>query len=244
MENILKNILYINLDHRIDRQEHLVAEMKKIGITNPERFPAVKMELGNIGCTFSHIRCLELAKMRDWDQVFICEDDITFVNPELFLSNLEKFIASRIKWDVLVVGGNNAPPFIPENDFCVRVQNIQTTTGYIVKKKYYDVLLSNFKEGVTLLIREPEKKKQFSIDIYWKILQNRDRWFTLIPLSVIQYYDYSDIEGKVIDYGGAMLDLEKKELMEYLMKEEEKKRRFGMPGAICAPPFQLGFPKI
>jgi GR25 family glycosyltransferase involved in LPS biosynthesis len=243
MESILKNILYINLDHRTDRREHVIEEFKKIGIEGIERFPAVKMGLGNIGCTFSHIRCLELAKMRDWDQVFICEDDITFVNPELFLSNLRKFVSSGISWDVLVIGGNNAPPFIPINDFCVRVQNIQTTTGYIVKKEYYDTLLSNFKEGVALLIREPDKKKQFSIDIYWKSLQSRDRWYLLIPLSVIQYYDYSDIEEKVMDYGKMMLDLDKRELIEMLRKEEEKKRRFDMPGSVQLP-FKMGIPKI
>jgi len=50
----------------------------------------------------------------------------------------------------------------------------------------------------------------------------------IIPPTVIQYYDYSDIEERVVEYGPAMLDLEKKELIERMMKQqleqEEKKK--------------------
>jgi GR25 family glycosyltransferase involved in LPS biosynthesis len=235
MEKLLNHILYINLDHRTDRKEHLIGEFKKLGIEHAQRFPAIRMQAGNVGCTLSHIRCLELAKSRKWPYVCICEDDITFTNSAVFLESLRKFAESDISWDVLVLGGNNAPPFTPINNYCVRVQNIQTTTGYIVTKEYYDVLLANFKEGLDRLMREPEKKKQFSLDIYWKGLQFRDRWYCLIPLTVIQYYDYSDIEEKVMDYSGMMLDLEKRALMERLMreqqqqqKEEKKKTRISM----------------
>jgi len=224
MNSLLQNVLYINLDHRTDRQEHVINELKKIGIENGERLSAIRMKAGNIGCTLSHIRCLELAKSRQWSNVFICEDDITFTNPEVFLNSLQKFSLMNIQWDVLVVGGNNAPPFIPVNDFCVRVKNVQTTTGYIVKKEYYDILIYNYKEGLSKLIREPDRKKEFSLDIYWKQLQNKDKWYLLIPLTVIQKYDYSDIEEKVTDYGKMMLDLDKRELIERLLKEQEKKR--------------------
>jgi hypothetical protein len=110
--------------------------------------------------------------------------------------------------------------------------NVQTTTGYIVKKEYYDILYDNFKEGLAKLIREPEKKKQFSIDIYWKELQKTGRWYMVLPLTVVQYYDYSDIEEKVTDYRGMMLDFDKKALIERLMREQQqeadKKKLFKM----------------
>jgi hypothetical protein len=225
--NLLEHTLYINLDHRTDRLEHVLQELIKIGV-NGERFPAIKMPAGNIGCTLSHIHCLELAKKREWPCVFICEDDITFTNPNTLLDSLRKFCESGITWDVLVIGGNNCPPFVKVSDFCVRVTNVQTTTGYIVKKEYYDVLLDNYKKGLELLLREPAKKKQYYIDIYWKQLQQNGRWYLLTPLTVVQYYDYSDIEEKVTDYSGMMLDLDKQALIERLMKEEENKQRFSM----------------
>jgi len=228
MIKLLEHVLYINLNHRFDRLEHVLKELNKIGIINGERFPAVQMSAGNVGCSISHIKCLEIAKKNEWDSVFICEDDITFTDPDVFNESLKKFAESNIQWDVLVIGGNNCPPFQVINDYCVRVQNIQTTTGYIVKKEYYDIILENFKEGLKCLLREPNKKKEFSIDIFWKRLQQRDRWYLLTPLTVVQYYDYSDIEQKVIDYGKMMLDLDKRELIERLIKEEQHKRRFSI----------------
>jgi GR25 family glycosyltransferase involved in LPS biosynthesis len=198
-------------------------ELTKIGVKG-QRFPAIKMQKGNVGCTISHIKCLELAKEYNWPQVFICEDDITFTNPQVLKNNLQKFVDSGIEWDVIVIGGNNCPPFVQVSDFCARVTNVQTTTGYIVKKEYYDILLHNFRVGLEKLMREPEKKKEFSIDIYWKHLQLSDRWFMILPLTVIQYYDYSDIEEKVSDYRAAMLDFDKKELIERFKNELEKQK--------------------
>jgi hypothetical protein len=224
MENLFERTLYINLDYRTDRLEHVLAEFKKVGIKNAERFSAVRMKAGNVGCTLSHIKCLELAKDRNWDHVFICEDDITFTNPQVLKDSADKFMNSGISWDVLVIGGNNCPPFETVGDFCARVHNVQTTTGYVVKKEYYDVLLSNYKEGLAFLLREPEKKKQYSLDIYWKILQQRDKWYLLTPLTIIQYYDFSDIEDRVVDYGPMMLDFNKQALIERLMKEKEANR--------------------
>lgn len=224
--NLFENTLYINLDYRTDRLENIHKEFEKMGIINFERFPAIKMKMGNVGCTLSHIKCIELAKARGWPHVFICEDDISFKNPKVLKKSIENFTESN--WDVLVIGGNNCPPFIPISEYYVKVMNVQTTTGYIIKNHYYDILLANFKEGLDCLIREPEKKKQYSLDIYWKTLQQRDRWFMLIPLTVVQYYDYSDIEEKVVDYSQLMLDLDKRELMERFMRENQRKDFFSM----------------
>ena len=76
---LLENCLFINLDKRVDRLEHVTKQLEMMGI-NGERFKAVETKDGAIGCTMSHIKCLELAKARGYEQVFICEDDIEFTN--------------------------------------------------------------------------------------------------------------------------------------------------------------------
>lgn len=228
---LITNTIFINLEHRTDRLEHVSEEFKKINIhenMNIQRFDAIKTDSGNVGCTLSHIKCLEIAKQNAYPFIFICEDDIQFTNPTIFLENLSKFYQlhknkNRLNWDVLIVGGNTCPPFQQINDFCLRVFNVQTTTGYIVQKHYYDTLINNFKDGLQRLIREPHNKKIYSIDIYWKQLQQVHNWFITIPLTINQYYDYSDIEERVVDYNYAMLNLEKKELFEYLRKQQETK---------------------
>ena len=85
--NLFENTLFINLEHRKDRLEHVTEELKKMNI-NGERVDAIKKDIGALGCTMSHIKCLEIAKKRDYDYVFICEDDIHFKNPELFLDSI------------------------------------------------------------------------------------------------------------------------------------------------------------
>jgi GR25 family glycosyltransferase involved in LPS biosynthesis len=207
--DLLQYIFYINLESRKDRLEQVQIELSKLGVVG-ERFNAIQTKTGSIGCTMSHIRCLELAKERGYEQIFICEDDICFLDPELFKKNLQNFYDNdEIMWDMLIVSGNNVPPFMKVTEYCTRVFYCQTTTGYIVKKHYYDTLLNNYKEGINKLIREPEKHGLYAIDMYWKKLQKQDFWYILTPLTVVQRPGYSDVEKRIVDYSRFMLDLEK-----------------------------------
>jgi GR25 family glycosyltransferase involved in LPS biosynthesis len=214
---LLENCLFINLDKRVDRLEHVTKQLEMMGI-NGERFKAVETKDGAIGCTMSHIKCLELAKARGYEQVFICEDDIEFTNKEVFLRSLDKFYTEGPVWDVCILGGNNGPPYSVYSDYCVRVFNCQTTTGYIVKKHYYDVLIDNFRESVRNLIREPENKKMYALDVYWKRLQQQNLWYFIVPITITQVESYSDIENRVTDYRWLMMDLEKKWLLQQMKK--------------------------
>ena len=204
---MFSNCFYINLDERKDRREHVEMQLNWMGITG-ERFSAVKTKFGAIGCTMSHIKCLEMAKERDYDMVFICEDDIQFINKDTLHNSVNKFMETVKEWDVCIIGGNNGRPFKPVNEICVQVQNCQTTTGYVVKKHYYDVLLKNFRESVQNLIRS-QNIRLHALDIYWKQLQGRDKWFLLIPIMAYQKEGYSDIEKKNVDYRRMMANYDK-----------------------------------
>ena len=220
--DIFENTFYINLEHRTDRLEHVEKELKKVGIKG-ERFNAIKTKSGAVGCTLSHIKCLELAKERNYEEVFICEDDITFTNPELFLENLQKFCDNQdIMWDVLIIGGNNVPPYKQYYDYCARVFNCQTTTGYIVKQDFYDIMIKNFKEGLLNLMKNPVNKRDFAIDIYWKKLQMENFWYMITPPTVTQYENFSDIEEKNTNYDHLLLDMDKP----WLLTSKQQKLQF------------------
>ena len=205
---LLKNTFYINLEKRKDRNEHVLNEFKKIGI-NGKRFNAVVAKDGAVGCTLSHIRLLEIAMKEDYEQIFICEDDITFLDKEKLINSITKFNENIKDWDMLLLGGNVLKPYNNINNYCLKITNCQTTTGYIVKKKYYETLHNNYKEGLLKLLKDPKNKREFAIDMYWKILQPKDNWYLLYPLTVTQYENYSDIEDKVTNYNHLMLDSEK-----------------------------------
>lgn len=217
---LLEHTLFINLNHRTDRLEHINAEFEKMGI-KAERVEGVQPKTPAIGCTMSHIKCLELAKIRGYEQVFICEDDITFTNPDLFKEQIEKFAENdNINWDVLIISGNNRPPCQKLYEYAARVFYCQCCTGYVVKKEYYDTMLANFKEGLLHLIKNPTNKFDYAIDKYWQKLQMQDYWYIITPLSVIQYDNYSDIEQKQVAYTGLMLDLDK----EWFVRQQQLKQ--------------------
>lgn len=207
---LLENTLFINLANRQDRCSHIQQELSKIGIKNPTRFNAIKTNMGQVGCSMSHLKCLEMAKHAKWEYVFICEDDAVFTNPTLLLNRLNQVQTNPV-WDVLIVGGNNQRPFFPTTfDGFIQVHNCQTTTAYIVKRTYYDILIQNIKESLERLLREPQLKHLFSIDIYWKKLQIKDTWLMAVPATVSQLEGISDIEGRSVSYNQMMLDYEKK----------------------------------
>ena len=108
------------------------------------------------------------------------------------------------------------------DEFCVKIQKCQTTTGYLVKSHYYDKLIKNFEEGVDNLIKNLSLMNKYAIDQYWVSLQLVDKWYLLTPLTVSQKPDYSDIEKKHINYNYVMLDLDKIKLRELIHLREQK----------------------
>lgn len=210
---MFEHTFFINLESRVDRLAHVTAELEKLGISG-ERFNAVRMKNGAIGCTISHIKCLEMAIDRGYKNVFICEDDICFTNPDLFKKNMQKFSDNKdLQWDVCLVAGNNRPPYQPVGNYCAKISNCQTTTGYVVKQHYYKTLIENFKEGLKQLLRFPENKHEFAIDMYWKQLQQVHNWYIITPLTVCQMEGYSDIENQVTDFRYMLLDMDKEWLL-------------------------------
>jgi hypothetical protein len=111
---------------------------------------------------------------------------------------------------VALLAGNNYPPYTVIDDTCIKVSHCQTTTGYLVKKNYYQILIENIKNGISNLVNQPNLNHLYCIDQYWCNLQKNDKWFLITPLTVVQKRDYSDINKKNEDYSKLMLSLDKK----------------------------------
>ncbi len=218
----IKHAYYINLEHRKDRKENAEKQLSLVNI-HAERFNAIRLPNGAVGCSTSHLKCLETAKENKWSHILLCEDDIQFLDPQIFTKQMNSFFKKhQDDWDVVLLAGNNLPPYKKQedDDTCVQVNHCQTTTAYLVKSHYFETLISNVKEGLSKLIAEPEKHRRYAIDKYWLQLQKRDRWFLITPLTVVQKADYSDIEKKVTNYKSIMTDLDKPY---FLKKQQEQK---------------------
>jgi glycosyl transferase family 25 len=220
----IKYAFYINLLSRPDRKDHVEKQLKSIGI-KAERFNAVKMKNGAIGCSMSHLKIIEMAKKNKWDHVLIVEDDILFTKPSVFIDGFNKFLFNNKDFDVVLIAGNNLPPYKKIDENCVQVTQCQTTTGYLVKEHYYDKMIENYKEGILNLMKDQNNHILFAIDKYWFKLQQMDKWYLITPLTVTQRQDYSDIEKRPTNYTSSMLDLDK---VAFLKRQQElaKLRKF------------------
>jgi len=210
MNNIhdIKHTFYINLDTRPDRKQHIEKQLSIIKL-KAERFKAIKLTNGALGCSMSHLKILEMAKQNNYDHVLILEDDIQFLEPDIFIKQMNLFLEKHKVFDVLLIAGNNMPPFNKIDETCVKVTACQTTTGYLVKNHYFDTLICNIREGISKLMKEPNQHKLYALDKYWFHLQRIHCWYLIIPLTVTQREDYSDIEKRATNYSRAMLDLDK-----------------------------------
>ena len=204
--------MFINLDSRTDRRTHFESQFGNIRLgLQPQRFAAIRNADGAIGCSMSHIACMEMAIKKKWDHVLVCEDDATIINPDQLVDQVNHFFNRfNDSWDVLLLAGNNYQPFRQESPEAVRVANCQTATAYLVRRPYFETLLANFREGLGKLKAEPTKQPKYAIDQYWKLLQRTGRWYLIVPISVIQRPDYSDISKQHVNYSDAMMQVDKK----------------------------------
>jgi GR25 family glycosyltransferase involved in LPS biosynthesis len=222
----IKHCLYINLTSRSDRKIHIESQLRGVGL-NPTRFNAIKLKNGRVGCSMSHLKCLQLAKNNNWPYVMICEDDLLILNNETFITHVNTFFSKHggdrsgggggggggDKWNVLLLAGNNVPPYRKIDDTCIQVSHCQTTTGYIVKRDYYDILIDNIRVGIENLLKMPDRHILYAIDKFWIKLQKEHTWYMLAPIVAVQREDYSDIEERKTNYENIMKDLDKPHLV-------------------------------
>ena len=197
MELIQKYHFYINLEKRIEKKIQCEKELKKIGL-KPNRFNAIEHEIGLVGCVKSHIKCIEIAKERNYPLLCIFEDDISFIDSDKLISYINKYIT--IDYDVLYLGAwisDNKYKII--NDDLLHINKATTTHAYIIKNHYYDTIIENYNEGMKLKLQFPDEEK-YNIDHYNYKLQNIDKWYCFNPILVTQLDGYSDNFNNITTY--------------------------------------------
>jgi hypothetical protein len=183
---MVEHILYINLEHRIDRKEQI---MKTLLEYFPEeiiyRIPGIlNIDSPCIGIAQAHINALEHAIQNNWKHVLIMEDDMVFNEFEKNYKKLQELMLSS--YDAIVLGGI----YVDYNPETSKLNKCSSMGAYLVHQNYYDVLLNNFKDGLKNLIREDlklntrtfswslnrgslERARTYIIDQYWQILHQK-----------------------------------------------------------------------
>lgn len=215
MSHIIDHIFYINLERRHDRRVEIEDELNNFGLKF-ERFPAISHKLPFVGCSQSHLKALRLARYRGYKNVLILEDDFEFlVSKEELDHRLSSFFEKTPHYDVLMFSYNlpldkslersdvlkqSEDMWETDTFGCKRVLDAQTASGYLVNGHYYDALISLYEEAFPLL-EATQQHWIYMNDVIWKVLQKKDAWYCLTPRIGKQRESYSDLAGKVVDYG-------------------------------------------
>lgn len=189
------HVVYINLDHRTDRREQIIATLAPY--FPPEkvtRFSAIKKENGALGCTASHIAVLEMAKEKGWKNVLVLEDDARWTDTfDEGLATLTRLAQSE--YNAIVLGGHNTR----WHEDTLRLIRTFGTEATLVNSNYYDTLLRNYRESRALL-ETSNQPWVHGMDVYLNRLFATDMWFVVVPGLMKQEVGYSDIRREVITY--------------------------------------------
>jgi len=204
-------IYYINLDSREDRKTEFLEEMRRMQVPDEKvvRISAVnKPGQGDWGCSLSHLFTMEQFIDSNIDNCIVFEDDFVFTQDiETVNAEFREVFDNSINYDVVMLSANEIDVQPTEHTYLKKVNDAQTTSGYMVTKYFAPILMHNYRDGVKLIEQSYKIGKSdalqgpFCVDQYWKRLQPQSNWYVFSPKLGVQHESHSDIQGGVVDYG-------------------------------------------
>jgi GR25 family glycosyltransferase involved in LPS biosynthesis len=198
MQNI-NQILYINMDNRIDRRQIIEAEFERVGIKPIifTRFPACSYKgCPNAGCLLSHANALEMAYTMGYENVLILEDDFIFIEDiekiNHDISEFFKMVEEGLEWDVLMFTTCAAEVSEYTNNIISRVSSSGNGAGYLVNRNMMLVISELFKSNVDNLYYT-KQHWIYQNDILWKRLMPETNWYMFNQYLGYQKGGYSDL---------------------------------------------------
>lgn len=205
MDSIDK-IFYINLDKRQDRRGEIESELvNNFKYTRAERFSAIEYNPGCYGCSMSHISLFRRMIQEGWETMMVFEDDAQLLTDrESIDRNINEFLNDS-QLDILCIG-NHCKEYSSYNDHFDRAFNTQSTSCYVLKKKFVKTLLECYfydqANVYTLPTDSQELQHQVGvIDVSWNSLQHSHYFVMPKQKQVVQRPSYSDIQNSFVHYG-------------------------------------------
>ena len=198
-------IYYINLNKREDRNKEFLDNFNEIDENRIIRIPAhYYPENGHVGCLMSHINALSRAiKENLGENILICEDDFTIKDMDYCNRMLDLLFDKFPNWDVVMLGHNtfqseDTGVETPNHEKIIKILDSQTTSGYLIKKRYIPRLLEIYTNDLSNYVKTGEWGNYY-VDQSWKVLQPKDKWYSFEPSVGVQRASYSDIERKNVE---------------------------------------------
>jgi hypothetical protein len=184
--DFIDKIIYINAREATDRNDAMLRDFLPVFQKSDDdiiRFEAIteKKLIHAQRVAKSQIGALQLALEKGFKNVLILEDDVLWrVSPKKTNLLLLQELVTR-PFDVIMFGGTAV---IEDKNH--KVSYAQTASSYLVNGNYIQNVIGNFEEALELMLIDSKSVHLFAIDVWWKSLMTRDKWYVLMPSLVIQ----------------------------------------------------------
>lgn len=203
----LDAIVYINLDRRKDRLQHIQRELEELsGFPSDKihRQPAFDEFLA--GCLRSHKAVIEMAQTRGWKNVLVLEDDFTWrENADDAMQVLKHFWDQHqhefgfVQLAHMGLAKVGHPKMIEPGVF--QVSSATNGAGYLVHSRAYKSLIRVWAAAYMPLAATKAHWKYMN-DVVWNWVRKEFPTYVLVPALGYQYRNYSDLaECEVDDQG-------------------------------------------
>jgi hypothetical protein len=197
-------VLYINLEHRTDRNTELLGELEKAGVPADRihRIDAIRnKDFGNLGCSQSHTKAVDFAIAHpEWKRVAILEDDFVFRNAATVWTQLGSLLQDKNP-DMFLLG-HNPIDFQFERTSTPQIVKVLATThrsGYVVAASYMQTLRDNFQTATDGMLAKGNVGELHG-DMVWKRLMPKATWLSYEPVLGYQRNGYSDCEKSNLNF--------------------------------------------
>ena len=176
-------------------------EMAKLGISTYSRFEAIRDVPGILGCTRSHAACVSAMIERGDRCWMICEDDARFLVSRAELDVLVQSFLDDDADAVCLAYHHLRPPMVYNRLFVRSAGDTRTSACYLLKSSIAADLLDLLEEGIAGL-RAGGDRMKYGVDMIWEPLHHTHVFLLPVKRAVRQEDGYSDVEQKLVSYGG------------------------------------------
>ena len=195
----IQHVLYINLDKRTDRREHIESELASMGFCQHDITRVEAIDARSNGetpancCARSHVLAIETAIAAGWDTVLIVEDDFMLLeSARATWRRWAQFLWHVPTYDIASWSHNCLWASDWPAGGVARVRYLQTASAYVVRKAAMTKLRDIIHEAIA--INRP-------FDRHMTLIANELGWYALKPPLGQQMPSYSDIELRYVNYG-------------------------------------------